>query len=391
MGARMQVELCAADLNGVIGAVTSAGIPLYEVVSDGELTICATVERADYARLQKIARRKGWTLRIVRRKGFFWRIEKLTRRPVLVALLTIMLLVSLYLPEKILKVEVEGNLSIPDNRILEAAQSSGIGFWADRREVRSEKVKNTLLEALPELQWAGVNTYGSRAVISVRERDVQSEENTDFGVSSLVASRDGVIIETTVSRGSCLVAPGQVVRAGQTLISGMEELPAALRMTQAEGEVFALTRWNLTVKTLEHSSLRTEKKETAEKFSLLLGKKRINFYQGSGISDSSCVKMYSKYVLTLPGGFSLPVAILKETVFQSELTQAPRDEAVVAEELSFFARQYLHQQMIAGSILQAEEATGRSNSWILNGSYECQEMIGRVKPEEIGVYNGKTD
>lgn len=31
-------------------------------------------------------------------------------------------------------------------------------------------MKNALLSAIPELQWAGVNTYGCRAVISVRER-----------------------------------------------------------------------------------------------------------------------------------------------------------------------------------------------------------------------------
>jgi hypothetical protein len=48
------------------------------------------------------------------------------------------------------------------------------------------------------------------------------------------------------------------------------------------------------------------------RYSILLGKKRINFYKGSGIYDGSCVKMVSQYHLTLPGDYVLPVTVVKE-------------------------------------------------------------------------------
>lgn len=391
MAAWMILKLTAGDSGAAIDAIASAGFPLYDIKLESELTFLCRIQRSDYEPIQKLSERKGWKLQIKSRKGAFWRFKALFKRPVLLLFICFIALLSISLPGKIMKVEVEGNIRIPDNRILEAASRSGIGFWADRREVRSEKVKNTLLGELPELQWAGVNTYGSRAVITVRERQPDGQKHNDYLVSSIEAIRDGIILSTVATRGNCLVSPGQAVRAGDTLISGIIDLDTVVRMTRAEGEIFAQTRRNLTVKTPELISIRTVEGRTTEKFFLILGKKRINFYKGSGISDSSCVKMYTKYVLTLPGGFTLPLMLIKETVSPCVLSCSRRDESGIREEMSQFAKDYLKQLMIAGVIADADEELIRNDGWILTGSYECQEMIGRVKPEEIGVYNGKTD
>lgn len=391
MAAWMILELTAADPGLAIETIASEEIPLHDVEYRSALSFVCRIDRMDYGKIQKLSERKGWKLRTIKRKGIAFRIRDLGKRPVLVLFCAFLAVASLILQGKILKVEVEGNHLIPDNRILEAAGECGICFWADRREVRSEKVKNSLLGALPELQWAGVNTYGSRAVITVRERSPETEQTNDFGVSSLAASRDGVILSLVATRGNCLVSPGQAVSEGDILISGIVNLENTVRLTRAEGEVFARTRRNLTVKTPDQVARRTVQVRTSEKICLILGKKRINFYKGSGISDGSCVKMYSKYVLTLPGGFELPVTVMKETSLSYELTYVRLDESAIFEELSEFAGRYLKQQMIAGVIIHDDEHLSFRGGWVLDGFYECQEMIGRVKPEEIGVHNGKTD
>lgn len=391
MGAWIILELYAADLGSAVRAITASGIALYDIAQNSDLSATCRISRKDYSSIQRMAQRKGWTVRVLGRKGLFWLLRRILKRPALVGALGLILMISMFLPGKVLLVEVEGNVRIPENRILEAARQSGIGFWADRRQVRSEKMKNALLGALPELQWAGVNTYGSRAVITVRERAEEAQQQKQFGVSSVVAARDGVILSTVATRGSCVVSPGQAVREGEVLISGVMDYGLSVRMTRAEGEIFAQTRRNLTVKTLPELEQRTQKGGTTEKFSLIIGKKRINFYKGSGISDSSCGKMYSKYVLTLPGGFTLPLSIVKESVTEFDLTPCALEKEAVLAGLSDFAQKYLQQLMVAGVIVSREEEFLPDQGWILEGSYECQEMIGRVKPEEIGVYNGKTD
>ena len=391
LGGMVRLELTSADIAQSVEALTEMGVTLYDVESISELTVSFRTDRANQQKVEAYAARKGLTCRVLRREGAFWRLRSLWKRPFLLLGMAAYLALSLYVPGRIYFVEVEGNEQIPQRQILEAAARSGIGFGASRREVRSEKMKNALLSELPQLQWAGVNTYGCRAVITVRERSAEETVPERQGVSSIVAARDGVILSATVTRGSGLVAPGQAVREGEVLISGYTDCGLTIEATRAEGEVTALTRRDLSVLTLPEQHTRTAETKTDVKYSLILGKKRINFYKDSGICDGSCVKMYSKYVLTLPGGFQLPVALVRETVTGCETDTNAIEEDVLSSLLSGFAERYLKTVMIAGTILDRQETLEQTDVCRLTGQYECQEMIGRVKPEEIGVYHGKTD
>jgi hypothetical protein len=135
------------------------------------------------------------------------------KRPALAGGLLLLVLI-LWLPSRVLFICVAGNTLVPEKQILEAAEKCGVGFGASRKDVRSESVKNALLEALPQLQWVGVNTSGCHAVITVREKSLpEKEEESDFP-ASMVASRDGYILSCTAERGSLAVTPGQTVQQG---------------------------------------------------------------------------------------------------------------------------------------------------------------------------------
>ena len=246
-------------------------------------------------------------------------------------------------------------------------------------------MKNSLLEAMPELSWAGVNTYGSRAVISVRERAVQSEEQTPPTVSSIVACRDGFILTCQAERGTALCAPGQTVTEGQVLISGVTDCGICITEVRASGEVFAATNRQIQAVTPAKCLKITPSDREKVTWSLIIGKNRINFYKSSGISPSTCGRMVTEYTLTLPGGFALPVKLQKETVFQRTLTESDVEESAAADMLTEFARDQLSRQMIAGTITASLETVSSQDScWILAGNYACTEMIGRERAEQNG-------
>ena len=247
-------------------------------------------------------------------------------------------------------------------------------------------MKNALLAAVPQLQWAGVNTRGCVAVISVRERPREEEESESTDVTGIAADRDGIILSVTVSRGNGLCVPGQAVKAGDILISGYTDCGLCNTATRAEGEILALTNRNLTVKTPSEGLIRLPVEKVKTNYSLIIGKKRINFAEGSGIYDASCVKMYSKYVLTLPGGFQLPVILEKETT----LTHATAGESTLEEDatrlLKDFAQYYQNGQMISGTITHRLETVAEEHgAWSLTGIYTCREIIGIRVREQIGV------
>ena len=380
----VSVTLTSADISGAITAISASGIVLHDVQrGDDDLQVTFSILRRDYKKLRNIVKRRGDQLNSSHREGLYWLAKGLLKRPVLLLGIAALLFLVTFLPSRVLFIRVEGNTTIPTNLILEKCAQCGIKFGASRREVRSEKLKNAILEAIPELQWAGINTSGCTATVSVRERSVSTTEEKSGRVGSIVAMRDGIITEVTVTRGSAACKLGQAVRKGQVLISGYTDCGITIRAELAEGEVFAQTQQQLTAKMPSESIGRGEIREEIKKYSIIIGKKRIKLYKGSGISDSSCVKMYLENYITLPGGFQLPIAIVTESFVYYDTNESFLSQEDGASVLSDFAKQYLVSQMVAGQILKkTEDIVSDDGSLYLTGNYACLEMIGVMRSEE---------
>lgn len=381
---KVTLRVVSADIAYLLRSVDKENIPIQQVKRIDDLTVELQVKRSMDQRLRTILRKHGVEVNTIRRKGIYWKIRALIRRPVLLCTLTLLLMAGLYLPTRIFFLKVEGNTSIPSKMILEAAAEAGITFGASAREVRSEKIKNALLERIPQLQWAGINTSGCVATISVREGKPDRTPGNIPTVSSIVAVRDGIICDMTVTGGNPVCKVGQAVSAGQVLISGYQNYEQSIHATRSTGEIYASTVHKIDAVMPAKFTFRGQQTQEIKKISVIFGKKRINFYSGSGILDSSCVKMYEENYVTLPGGFQLPIRIVTETwiTCQQQVSKATLEQNT--QLLSVLARRYLKDQMIAGTLLSENEQFSEQEGVLcLTGEFGCIEMIGREQIEEI--------
>ena len=376
----VEVRLTSADPAAAVTQINAAGIPVFSAKrEEDDIITVFSIRRQDIKKLKTLAQKRGYDVTLSRRSGIYWVGKRLLKRPVLVVGILLFLMIAMYLPTRVLFVEIEGNTTLPTRLILEKCQQCGITFGTSRRQVRSEKMKNALLQAVPELQWAGINTSGCTATITVRERIPAQLPQQQCGASSIVAIRDGVISSITATKGNALCKVGQAVKAGEVLISGYTDCGILIQATQAAGEVYAATNRDLTVVLPRKWQSQTAKTATEEKYSVILGKNRINFYKGSGILGTTCDKMYEESYVTLPGGFQMPIIFVKETWTYYEETEV----SLPQPELSAYAQAYLQQQMVAGSIISSDESTALEDErYRFQGNYACTEMIGQVRSEE---------
>ena len=94
--------------------------------------------------------------------------------------------------------------------------------------------------------------------------------------------------------------------------------------------------------------------------------------------------MYTSYVLSLPGGFQLPISIEKVTTISYECQDDILPENTVCAVIENYAQMYLRNQMVAGNILHSSNVISINNSLLeFHGQYLCREMIGKVYEEEI--------
>lgn len=377
----VRIKTVSAEPEKLIADLSQQGYVLHNIRFEDSLTVIFTVSRQEYLALTGILNKKGAQFHVLQRSGIHWIFAVLKRRPILLTGVLLLVLLSLYIPGRIFFVEIKGNGIIPANLILARASECGIDFGASRRTVRSEKVKNALLESVPQLQWVGVNTSGCVAIISVRERALTDSPSNDGCVTNIVADRDAVIRSCTVLQGSPLCSVGQAVRKGELLVSGYTDCGLLIKATQADAEVIGETSRKLAVISPMTQLKREEVLHTEVKYYLHIGKNIIKFSKNSGIPDVTCVKMYERNSLVLPGGFQIPVTLVKEiTQYYSYSSGADQDSAWLQQ----FASDYLNTQMIAGRILSEQTAVQSDGTvFRLDGEYICLEVIGRVKSEEI--------
>lgn len=384
------LEITCADIAAVLRQIGNHGIVIRDIRNIDFLTVQVQCSAKDARKIHSLVKKYGGSIKTLNEQTLWVFFQKLKKRPLIVLAFILLIILVVYLPTRVLFIRVDGNHTVPANQILEAAETCGIRFGASRRLVRSEKMKNALLGQMPQLQWAGINTSGCVATISVRERSAEEPNAKLTGVGSIVSDRDGIIQSCTVQNGTALCRPGEAVTAGQTLVSGYTDCGIAIKAVRAEAEIKAYTARRITAIAPVPIQVRDGKIREETKYSLLIGKKLINFYKDSGISDTTCVKMYSEYYLTLPGGFRLPVALVTQrTVYYSSAMQM----AVNAEDwLAGFCRGYLLRHMQAGQILMESIQLQQENDvCFLYGEYTCLETIGQFIDEEIVNNDGQTN
>ena len=383
------VKLVTADPAGALAAIARTGLPIRQVLPEEELTLSFRVRRQDLKAMNGLAVKRGEKLTVQRYLGLYYALRGLSHRKLLLAGVSLLLLAALLIPTRILFFRVTGNSRVPDGEIIAAAEKNGLRFGVSRRSVRSEKIKNSLLSSIPELKWVGVNTYGCVAEIRVAEKPIQVPMEPDSrGLSHLVAALDGVITDVTVTRGTALCTPGQTVTQGEILISGLMDCGIIQKATTAQGEVTAVTSRSFSAVTPENRLIRDAATKKVTRWSLVLGKKRIKLWIGSGIWGTECDRMYQEYPLTLPGGFRLPVALAADRFCVSPLREEEVPEAEAGDFLCTFVEGSLKADMLAGVIQEKQETLSHTaGRYSLTGSYSCREVISRRVWEQIGDTN----
>ena len=361
-----RLRMVSADCAGRLRRI-SGEMRLRDISFPNELTAEFTVA-ADQA--GELLDRYGHEMSVVNRGGFPVLAARLWRWRRLAALVLVLGFLTAVLPGRIWFISVAGNSAVPARLILKKAEQSGVSFGAKAGAIRSEQVKNQLLYEIPELRWAGVNTSGCSAVITVAEREMPAPTE-ESGPGDLTARTDAVVTELILHRGTAMVKPGSAVQERQVLLSGVTDQGVFIR---AEGEVWGLTRREIRVVLPRETAVRGESEAVCRKFSLRIGKKSVNFSNDSGILHGTCVKMRTVNYLTLPGGFQLPVALVTDTYYLYETVQTPRGES---DWLTEAAHRTVQEQLRGGALLREELA---QDGTLLAAVFECREQIGVFRP-----------
>ena len=369
----------------VLNLCAARQIPFWDLRWESELAFTFTMTRQDWLRLRQLKNRLDAQITAVEREGlpyFLWRFR---RRYWLLAGMALTAALLFFGSFFVWDFTIEGDTSVSREVILRALARNGVHLGTFGYSIDSRDLRNHVLLELPELSYIAVNVRGCRAYVQVRPRVEPPELVSKKKPGNTVAARDGLVTAIQPWDGEKMVLPGTMVTQGQLLISGVVDQGGA-RFLRGMGKVYARTWYELRCQ----APLTVQEKvyTGAEKtrWALCWGSWRINFYGGSSISGDSCDKITERTRLSLPGGYALPITLVRETLRPYELRTGQRDRAEAEALARLELERLLREGMEEGEVLSCQVTSLDWDGGLLVVlTAECQEQIGRF--EEIPMEN----
>jgi similar to stage IV sporulation protein len=330
-----------------------------------ETELRVVLAQKDLPSAAAIAQRSQCELTVLHRRGGRALTRHAARRWLPAACLLLSFLLLAWSKLYIWEIDVTGNETVSAGRIRSALSDCGVSlgsFWPD---IRSDLLRCELLLRLPELAWATVNIHGSRAEVVVRERVPKPELFDSREPVDLVAERLGFVTEVRALSGTPAVRPGSAVMPGEVLISGASDSAfSGQREGHAVGSVTAETCYELTATAPLTETVCAETAQRRRRWALLIGKNRVNLYKNSSFCPPNCDKIISIWECKIPGLFSLPLALVRETAAQRVTEERERDLNLLRRAME----QQLHARLldaVDGGIIEEEH-------------YSCARSDGRM-------------
>ncbi len=375
----VRAKIKGASPEWALERLTQARAAFLEPVREDDVTISLLLLKKDVPKAESAAQKAMCELEIAEEFGLSKSLGGLFRRKAFCIALVLALAASFVIPKFVFFYEVTGNEAVPEEKILRAMKSLGVGFGTYGPDIKPQELKNKMLLLIPELQWFTVQQSGMRARIVVRERPERIPVEERRAPMDVVAAKNGVITSVYAYDGNCLCQPGQAVTKGQLLISAYTDLEFTTRVCAARGEIYAGTLAQKTVVTPDTVTVKRPNGKTARSVSLLLGEKRRNIFTNGGNLTGRCDKITRTHMLTLPGGLEIPIGLSVTQCVYYDTETKPLSPETAKAQLQEQAESAVRQDMIAGKILDVTGELSRQNGiFEYTASIRCEEMIARM-------------
>lgn len=211
----------------------------------GNNRVTFSIDIASYLKIRTPARRTKSHVRIIKRCGLPFIIQKYKKRRFIFIIVFILAVALWYSSTHIMGITVVGNERLSVSEITSALSECGLSLGMRTSDIDNDTLRNKMMLKIPDLGWIGFNANGSRIYVEVVERLLKEQGiEKNAPAQNLVASKDGEIERLEIREGQTMVKPGSGVRQGDVLVSGiLNSSNNGIRYVSSRGEVFAKTRY----------------------------------------------------------------------------------------------------------------------------------------------------
>ena len=332
----------------------------------------------DFYKAVKISKKLKCKIKIIRKNGIPFVINKYKKRKIFLGtLIFIILLIGIstnFIWNISIVVDGSEQLENIENDILEA----GIRVGMKKSEVNIQETINKIRFKRNDISWMGIEIKGTNVIVKVVKSAEAPEVIDEKDYSNIIATKSATITKIIAQNGTAKVKNGDKVEEGQILIQGvMEGKYTGNRYVHSLGEVEGIVEYTKSEKIpLKFTEkVKTGNKET--KIRIKINNFQINFYKTlSKFKIYDTIEKEKKFKIF--SNLYLPISITKITVEELENVQMEYSIEKATEIGTEKLEQKLEQEIgKEKNILNKDINIIKTEEYIeVNVTYEVVENIG---------------
>ena len=283
-------------------------------------------------------------------KGLVGSLYAFVRKPSLVIGCILALALYLLLTSLVWEVRVVASGQVDEDDVLSYLEEAGLYEGAWRKRLDADAIAASYLLLDQSSAFVSIHLDGLIAYVELIPKDVAEPPDIAKQPAHIVASRDAIIEDVQVFEGVATVRVGEVVKAGQLLVSGAITTKGGTRLVAADAEVWGQVEDSVTITIPFEREVLVASKQSRIGFSLTIFGR--TFTWGTEAGDYIArERMYLFGFLRMPVVFSSVYRVEQEA---RQTHMAPEDAASLA--LVYMRRAVLDQ--VGDGTLLKKELTG---------------------------------
>ena len=378
---------CSGGFNGrFLDLCRLYGVALSDVkAQNGGLRTVITPR--DLYLVRHAARESGMNVHIEKRRGLVFSLFRIRTRYGFFAGIVLFLLIQFALSGHIWQIDLlNESTRYTDAQIRASLAAEGIFLGAKRDDINADFTENVLLNSLDGLKRVAVSVRDCRVFVQLADKDPAPPLPPKLDPpTDLVAAKDAYIVSVTATAGNEQVRPGDTVRAGELLVSGVcEDAGGHTRLLVASGEVVGQTIRQTTLSVSRKDEKTVPTGRETKKIRLFFYGLTIKFYREGGNRDTKCDIIEETIPLTVLG-CPLPVSVTVRTERETAESDRLLSDEELTEKVTAAVKAYEAETLADCVIVRRDVSPHFENDdCVVTLSYVCEENIAVPVKRELG-------
>lgn len=309
----VRIEVEGYYIERFINICTNRKILIWNLKREKGVKLYLNIGINDFKNISDILKKTNCKVRILKKRGIPFLLNRYKKRKIFVILLVIMMF-TIYASSRYIwniDIKVKNNLQI-DN-LEEDLESLGVKKGIKKDEIDTNKIINELRLKRDDIAWIGIDIEGTSIKINIVKADKSPDivKNTDY--CNIIASKSGVIQKIVAQNGTAVVKIGDEVQKGDILIAGyMEGKYTDTRYVHSLGEVKAIVTYEETKEIRFNQDIYNYTGNEEKKYEISINNWKIKLHRKNSKFELYETKIENKDV-KLFGKYYLPLEIIQIT------------------------------------------------------------------------------